>query len=94
MWRILRVVAGTLVMAAMMLAMAMPVFADHSQSWAAEGNEEGFGPSAGNNWGHCLTTSPEYESVSGQEKANGSPSYVGGKDKTSNTSTLCPNRRE
>jgi hypothetical protein len=75
-----------LVMAALMLAVAMPAFA---QSFASETNKDDFlpGPNEGHNFGHCRSGAKS--NVSGQDTAEASPSFRGGKDKESDVGVLC-----
>ena len=92
--RIIMLVAVALVMAAMMLAMALPAFAKHGGSFASEANEEGFGPRDGNNYGHCKDFDPEGPG-NGQSTAEWNPSYHGGKDKDDAfNGIICPKGNE
>lgn len=65
------------VSAVLVVALAMPVFAD---SFASESNEEGGGPNSGLNFGHCKNSFPDATGTpgKGQETAQGNPSFGGG----------------
>jgi hypothetical protein len=75
--RIIMVLAVAALMAVMMVAMAVPAFAN---SFASDTNKEGDGPNGGNNYGH----SKKYPDSSSQGPGNGNttaefnPSYNGG----------------
>jgi hypothetical protein len=94
--RILTVVAVALVMAALLLAMAMPAFAakpfliGSAVSPQNVEEEEGEGPHNGFNYGHCALGDRDVDAPgNGRTTAVWNPSFHGGNDELSEASATC-----
>jgi hypothetical protein len=79
--RLMVLVVVALVMVVIMLAVSLPVSAE---SLASVGNQRGFGPKYGNNYGQCTQ-----EPGNGIRIAENSPSFQGGPGTLGFNGTLC-----